>query len=90
MYELMHSFGISKLTKKVFALKADLFKAFDTQDWRYLGAVLRKFDFPRPLTNLIFSCVSGSKFSIKMNSEDSSDFIRSERELRQGCSLSPY
>jgi Reverse transcriptase (RNA-dependent DNA polymerase) len=90
MNEVVHSFRRTELKDKAFALKADLFKAFDTLDWRHLGAVLRKFGFPQLLTNLIFSCVTGSKFTIKLNDETGSGFIRPGRGLRQGCPLSPY
>jgi Reverse transcriptase (RNA-dependent DNA polymerase) len=90
MNEVVHSFGRTELKEKAFALKADLFKAFDTLDWRYLGAVLRKFGFPQPLTNLILSCVTGLKFTIKLNGETGGGFISPGRGLRQGCPLSPY
>jgi hypothetical protein len=50
------------MSGKAFALKADLFKAFDTMAWSSLHALLRKFDFLQHLTNLIISCVTSSKF----------------------------
>jgi Reverse transcriptase (RNA-dependent DNA polymerase) len=77
------------MSGKGFALKADLFKAFDTVAWSYLHVVLQKFNFPQHLTNLVISCVTGSKFSIKLNGATGDGFITTRRGLRQDCPLSP-
>jgi Reverse transcriptase (RNA-dependent DNA polymerase) len=39
---------------------------------------------------LILSCITGSRFLIKLNEEAGGGFIKSGRGLRQGCPLSPY
>jgi Reverse transcriptase (RNA-dependent DNA polymerase) len=45
MTEVMHTFQKPDWMENAFALKADLFKVFDTLDWRFLYIALRKFDF---------------------------------------------
>jgi Reverse transcriptase (RNA-dependent DNA polymerase) len=75
MKEVLHSFQSTKYMESAFALKADLFKAFDTIGWVYLRMTLQKLGFPKKLTNLIMSCVSGSKFIIKLNGADGNEFI---------------
>jgi Reverse transcriptase (RNA-dependent DNA polymerase) len=77
--EVLHSFQMVEFKTKAFTLKADLFKAFDTLGWRYLEKVLRKYNFPQQLTNLILSCVIGSKFSIKLNGVVGDGFIKPKR-----------
>jgi Reverse transcriptase (RNA-dependent DNA polymerase) len=90
MTEVVHSFHSAEWREHTFALKADLFKAFDTLDWRFLDTTLRKFNFPQQLITLILSCVTGSRFSIKLNGVAGDGFIMPGRGLRQGCPLSPY
>jgi Reverse transcriptase (RNA-dependent DNA polymerase)/zinc-binding in reverse transcriptase len=90
MKEVLHSFQTEGYTEKAFAIKADLYKAFDTLNWSYLLTVLQSFNFPQVLIKLIISCVMGSKFSIKLNGAVSYGFFTPARGLRQGCPLSPY
>jgi hypothetical protein len=82
MTEVLHSFQGMKMSDKGFALKVDLFKAFGTVTWSYLHAVLQKFNFPQHLTNLVISYITGSKFSIKLNSAACDGFITPRRGLR--------
>jgi Reverse transcriptase (RNA-dependent DNA polymerase) len=76
--------------ENAFVLKADLFKVFDTISRAYLEKVLGAFGFPVQLINLIMSCVSGSKFTIKLNGGTRGGFIHPKHGLRQGCPLCPY
>jgi Reverse transcriptase (RNA-dependent DNA polymerase) len=90
MYEVLYSFILKEYNESVFALKADLFKAFDILGWSFFRLVMQGFGFPLPLTNLIMSCVTCFKFSIKLNDVTSGGFIKPEWGLRQSCPLSPY
>jgi Reverse transcriptase (RNA-dependent DNA polymerase) len=53
MKEVLHSFQSSDYKENSFALKADLFKAFDTIGWVFLKLVLQKMGFPQVLINLV-------------------------------------
>jgi Reverse transcriptase (RNA-dependent DNA polymerase) len=86
----MHSFQDEGYNAQAFALKADLFKAFDCLNWEYLSLLLMEYGFPAHLCKIIMSCVTNSTFSIKLNGCNGGGFITPRRGLRQGCPLSPY
>jgi Reverse transcriptase (RNA-dependent DNA polymerase) len=49
LQEVMHSFLDKEYKEKAFALKADLYKAFDCLNWNYLNVLLRELGFPNQL-----------------------------------------
>jgi hypothetical protein len=59
----------------MFALKADLFKAFDCLNWTYLRMALQRCGFSTQLCDIIMNHVSNSKFSIKLNGYSGGGFI---------------
>jgi hypothetical protein len=71
------------------ALKIDISKAFDSVQWPFLINILKAMCLPDIFIHWIELCISTASFSVQVNGE-LSGFFRSERGLRQGCSLSPY
>lgn len=71
------------------AIKIDISKAFDSVQWEFLLNTLTAMNFPAKLIQWIRLCVTTASFSVQVNGE-LAGFFKSERGLRQGCSLSPY
>ncbi|KAG7569624.1 Endonuclease/exonuclease/phosphatase superfamily [Arabidopsis thaliana x Arabidopsis arenosa] len=71
------------------AMKIDISKAFDSVQWPFLLNVLTALNLPEKFVHWIHLCVSTASFSVQVNG-DLAGFFKSERGLRQGCSLSPY
>ncbi|KAG7579708.1 Reverse transcriptase domain [Arabidopsis thaliana x Arabidopsis arenosa] len=71
------------------ALKIDISKAFDSVQWSFLVNILKAFNIPETFIHWIELCIGTASFSVQVNGE-LAGFFRSNRGLRQGCSLSPY
>ncbi|KAJ4751955.1 RNA-directed DNA polymerase (reverse transcriptase)-related family protein [Rhynchospora pubera] len=87
--EVIHTFSLSSFHKPCFCLKADLSKAFDKLNWRFIFTVLHSHGLPKDYIDWIMACVTSSRFSIALNGA-TGGFIQPTRGVRQGCSLSPY
>ena len=70
------------------ALEVDIQKAFDTLDWSFLVAVLRKFDFSSVFTDWILAILQLARLSILVNGR-AVGFFSCSRGVRQGDPLSP-
>lgn len=70
------------------ALKVDIKKAFDTLDWNFLIAVLRKFGFSSMFTDWILAILHSARLSILVNGK-AVGFFSCSRGVRQGDPLSP-
>lgn len=60
-------------------LKIDLWKVYDMVNWEFLNEALEGFGFPRKFRYLIMTCVSSTKFFVKINEESHGFFWRNER-----------
>ncbi|KAL9684714.1 hypothetical protein QQ045_022155 [Rhodiola kirilowii] len=78
-----------KCVSKRCMLKLDIFKAYDTVDWRFLQQTLDKFDFLMRFINWIMACVSTVTFSVLINGSLES-YFGSSRGLRQDDPISLY
>lgn len=87
--EVLHSFQDRGYKEKSFALKADITKAFDTVNWRFVVGAMKSIKMPSRLINLICNCMEMSKVTILVNGQGDG-FLKPTRGLRQGCPLSPY
>lgn len=72
-----------------FALKADMAKAYDRVEWRFLCGMMRRLGFNEKWIKLIFHCISTVQYSICINGKVVGN-IRPSRGLRQGDPLSPF
>ena len=74
---------------KGFMWKVDFAKAYDSLDWRFLWAVLRKRGFPEEWIKWMKRCVTSQSFSVLLNGRPAGGWIRPQRGIRQGCPLAP-
>lgn len=70
-------------------IKIDISKAFDSVQWPFLLNTLVAMNLLAQFIHWISLCVTSATFSVQVKGE-LAGFFRSERGLRQGCSLSPY
>jgi hypothetical protein len=78
-----------RLKKDLLLFKVDFEKAFDSIDWFYLEAVMKKMNFPTLWRKWIMECVSTASASVLVNGSPTDEF-KFERGLRQGDPLSPF
>ena len=89
-YEASHFLRHKKNGKEgVAAIKADMSKAYDRVEWRFLEAMLCKLGFRRRWVELIMKCVTIVRYQIKVNGVLTEQFVPT-RGLRQGDPLFPY
>ncbi|KAI0488449.1 hypothetical protein KFK09_028280 [Dendrobium nobile] len=86
--EMFHKFRYSKVASGMVAYKVDMEQAYDSMSWKTLKQVLKYFEFPEMISNLILECVLDPRFSIMINGNPSG-WIKAESGFRQGCPLSP-
>lgn len=70
------------------AVKINMLKAFDSVQWSFLINTSMAMNFLGKFLHWIKLCIT-TAFSVQVNGE-LAGFFRSERGLRQVCSLSPY
>ncbi|MCH86380.1 cysteine-rich receptor-like protein kinase, partial [Trifolium medium] len=78
-----------KLQKELLLFKVDFEKAYDSVDWGYLDAVMRKMSFPTLWRKWIKECVCTTTASVLVNGSPTEEFLL-ERGLIQGDPLSPF
>ena len=71
------------------ALKIDLEKAYNKLEWSFIRGMLRRYNFPDNIIDIIMSCISSVSTSILFNG-GSLDPFKPFRGIRQGDPLSPY
>lgn len=75
--------------RAMYALKVDMFKAYDRVDWDFLLGVLRTMGFSQKWVRWIHQCISNVSFLVLVNRRRSRPFIPA-CGLRQEDLLSPY
>ena len=71
------------------ALKADITKAYDRLEWKFLEETMRHMGFNSTWISWIMKCVSTISFSVLINGSPHGH-ITPSRGIRQGDPLSPY
>ncbi|XP_026396005.1 uncharacterized protein LOC113290639 [Papaver somniferum] len=88
-HELVDTMRKNRTKSGLMAIKLDMFKAFDTIEWKFLIDILKKLGFHEHRFNLIRQCVSAVSTSIFLNGYPGEVYYPT-RGLRQGYPLSPY
>ena len=78
-----------RLKKDLLLFRVYFDKAFDSIDWTYLEAVMKKMNFPTLWRKWIMECISTASASVLVNGCPTDEF-KFERGLRQGNPLSPF
>lgn len=69
-------------------MKIDLRKAYDMVSWEFVEEALQSYGFPERFVQLIRTCVSSPKYTVKVNG-DGHGFFAGKRGLRPGDPMSP-
>ncbi|KAK5811007.1 hypothetical protein PVK06_026324 [Gossypium arboreum] len=82
-YKILHSFKKRRgSSKKGFALKLDMSKAYDRIEWGFLENMMRRLSFCEEWITLIMKCVYNVKYSVVLNGIIGEEFMP-QRGLRQ-------
>jgi hypothetical protein len=87
--ELLHSFKTRKLKVGMFGVKADLSKAYDRVNWKFLISILNQLGFHPKFINWIEKCMATVSYTLIING-CKVGAINPSKGLRQGNPLSPY
>ncbi|GKC39819.1 putative RNA-directed DNA polymerase, eukaryota, reverse transcriptase zinc-binding domain protein [Tanacetum coccineum] len=80
----------AKLTKrKMFFLKVDFEKAFDSLNWSFLDSIMSQMGFSNKWRKWIEACLKLAYASVLINSSPTPEF-KLEKVIRQGDPLSPF
>lgn len=66
--ELIQGYNWKRISKRSM-LKVDLKKAFDSINWSFIVRILQALGFPDSFVNLIYQCISTTRFSVAINGE---------------------
>ena len=72
-----------------FMQKVDFAKAYDSLDWKFLWASMKRRGFPGEWIKWVRRCVTTHTFSILVNERSEGGQINSQSSMRQGCPLAP-
>ena len=79
----------TKRQQKLFILKVDFEKAFDSLDWKFLDHVMEQMGFSDKWRKWISGCLDSGFSSVLVNGSPTKEF-KIQKGLRQGDPLSPF
>jgi hypothetical protein len=87
---IMNTFEVCKEQQLKGALiNIDFEKAFDTLEWEHMLKSLKYLNFPEKIVNWIRTIYTNIETCI-INNGFTTEYLKPERGVRQGCPLSPY
>lgn len=78
-----------KEKRKMFFLKIDFDKAFDSVNWGYLDSIMEQMGFGCKWRSWVLGCLASARASVLVNSSPTMEFPLS-KGVRQGDPLSPF
>jgi hypothetical protein len=88
-YECIHYLKCKQGQTGACAIKLDMLKDYEHDEWCYLRSIMLSLGFHNNLVDLIMRCVQLVTFQVKVNGELSEPFAPT-RGIRQGDPLSSY
>ncbi|GJY81538.1 putative RNA-directed DNA polymerase [Tanacetum coccineum] len=79
----------SKKRERLFFLKVDFEKAFDSLDWKFLDHTMEQMGFSHKWRKWIHGCLNSSYGSVLINGSPTKEF-KIQKGLHQGDPLSPF
>ncbi|GKD41675.1 cysteine-rich receptor-like protein kinase, partial [Tanacetum coccineum] len=80
---------MKKKKQKGIFFKLDFEKAYDSIEWGFLMAIMKKMGFGNKWCKWVDSCLRSTSISILVNGSPTREFYM-ERRVRQGDPLSPF
>jgi hypothetical protein len=68
MKEFIHSLDLMENLAKLFTIRADINKVFDSVEWRFIKQALSALGVLNKLVNIIMACLISSRMIIMINS----------------------
>lgn len=90
IHEILHSLKMLDMTEEPgMALKIDMVKAYDSVEWNFFIAVMKRLRFNARFCSWIYECISTTLFSVMLNGSPEGYFCP-QRGLRQRDPLSSF
>ena len=75
--EITHSFALKTWKQQAFLLQIDLANAFDRLEWNFIVSALLRKRLHRHFINLIYVCISSTKFLVIINGHPFANYCSS-------------
>lgn len=76
-YESIHAIKKKSGKQGLCVVKLDMHKVYDRVEWFYLEGIMLKTGFDQNWEKFIMSCVRSVRYSVRFNSSETEQFVRS-------------